>query len=368
MSAARIAFADLAAQHEAIRDELDAALARVIARGDFILGEDVEAFEREFAAFCGARHAVGVASGTDALRLALGAAGVGPGDEVITGAHTFIATMLAVMACGATPVLVDCEPRYYTLDVSLVERVVTPRTKAILPVHLYGHPVDMDPLLDIARRHRLVVVEDACQAHGARYKGRPVGSLGDAAAFSFYPSKNLGAFGDAGAVVTNRGDLADRVRLLRNYGQRVKHGEHLVPGGNSRLDTLQAAVLRVKLGHLGAWNERRRQVAAAYTRALAGSPVAPPELAAYATPVFHLYVVRTRRRAELEAALAEAGIASQVHYPRAPHLQPALRALHYGEGSFPVTEGLSSELLSLPIYPELTEAQIARVAAVCRSA
>ena len=360
----RIPFVDLAAQHTALGHELERALARVLERADFILGEEVECFEREFAKYCGTRHAVGVASGTDALHLALVAAGVGPGDEVVTCAHTFIATAFAVMACGAVPVLVDADPRFYTIDVEQAERALTPRTRAILPVHLYGQSADMGPILDLARRRGLAVVSDACQAHGAQYEGRSCAALGDAAAFSFYPAKNLGACGDGGAVVTDRSDVAERVRLLRNYGQRAKN-EHLVPGSNSRLDTVQAAVLQVKLSHLGRWNLRRREIAGTYARCLAAADVELPQVAGYGTHVFHLYVVRTQRRAALLRALDEANIACGIHYPTPLHLHVALNHLGYVEGQFPVAERLATEVLSLPMYPELTNEQIERVARVC---
>ena len=256
MNNGRIQFVDLAAQYQHIKPEVDAALAKVCARGDFVMGEDVKLFEQEFAAFCQVPHCVAVANGTEALKLALLACGVGPGDEVITCTHTFIATVFAIHQAGAKPVLVDCHPQDYTIDPAQVERAITPRTKAIIPVHLYGQPADMDPILEVARKHKLLVIEDACQAHGAEYKGQRCGSMGDIAAFSFYPGKNLGAYGDGGAVTTKRADLAERVALLRNHGQKVKY-EHLVKGFNSRLDTLQAVVLRIKLRRLDQWNEVR---------------------------------------------------------------------------------------------------------------
>jgi dTDP-4-amino-4,6-dideoxygalactose transaminase len=363
----RIAFVDLQAQYRAIRAEVDAAMARVLARGDFILGEDVTQFEKEFARYCEAGHCLGVASGTEALRLALEACGVGRGDDVITCAHTFIATVLAITECGARPILVDCEPGTYLIDVTRIEAAITPGTKAIVPVHLYGQPADMDAILDIARRHGLAVVEDACQAHGATWRGRRCGAIGDIGAFSFYPGKNLGAYGDAGAVVTNRADLADRVMLLRNYGQRVKY-EHIVKGCNSRLDTLQAAVLRVKLAHLDAWNRARGRAAAAYDRALAGTSLVLPRVAPNATHVFHLYVVRSRRRQALQSAVDAAGGSHGHHYPIPVHRQAAMADLGYGAGSFPVAEAIAPEVLSLPMFPELTDAQIDRVASACLQA
>ena len=278
MDNGKIQFVDLVAQYQQIKPEIDAAMAKVCGRGDFILGEDVKLFEQEFAAFCKAPHCLTVANGTEALQLALLACGVGPGDEVITCTHTFIATVLAIHQAGAKPVLVDCDPQYYTIDTAQVERAITPRTKAIIPVHLYGQPADMDPILEVARKHKLYVIEDACQAHGAEYKGRRCGTMGDIAAFSFYPGKNLGAYGDGGAVTTMRADLAERVGLLRNYGQKVKY-EHMLKGFNSRLDTLQAVVLRVKLRRLEQWNEARRKAAAKYDQLLAGKGVVTPKVA-----------------------------------------------------------------------------------------
>jgi len=365
MTPEKIPFVDLQQQYQSIKSDVDAAIAAVLQRGDFILGGDVAKFEEEFAAFCGVTHCLGVANGTDALKLALEACGIGPGDEVITTAHTYIATALAISQCGATPVLVDCEPEFFLIDVSKIEAAITPKTKAILPVHLYGQSADMDPILDIAKRHKLVVVEDACQAHGATYKGKKVGSLGDIAAFSFYPGKNLGAYGDGGAVTTNNAELADKVKLLRNYGQRVKY-EHLVKGGNSRLDTVQAAVLRVKLRHLADWNLGRANGATMYGKALAGTTLKLPRIAAYGTHVFHLYVVRTKDRAGLMAALDAAGSQHGIHYPIPIHRQVAMADLGYGPGSFPIAEEVAPEILSLPMFPELTQAQVDRVAAACQ--
>ena len=358
----RIPFVDLAAQHTALRREVERALARVLERADFILGEEVECFEREFADI-GTRHAVGVASGTDALHLALVAAGVGPGDEVVTCAHTFIATAFAVMACGAVPVLVDADPRFYTIDVEQVERAVTPRTRAIVPVHLYGQSADMGPILIWPSDEVL----PWCRTHVRRtalIQGAVVRRARRRCGVQLYPAKNLGACGDGGAVVTDRRDVAERVRLLRNYGQRAKN-EHLVPGGNSPLDTVQAAVLRVKLRHLGGWNLRRREIAGTYARCLAAAAVELPQIADYGTHVFHLYVVRTQRRASLLRALDEANIACGIHYPTPLHMQVALNHLGYVEGQFPVAERLATEVLSLPMYPELTNEQIERVARIC---
>lgn len=358
-----IPFVDLGAQYRSIKTDIDAAIAAVLTRGDFILGQDVRLFEQEFAAYCGTSHCLGVASGTDALRLALQACGIGRGDEVITSAHTFIATVLAISEAGATPVLVDCEADFGLIDVTKIEAAITPRTRALLPVHLYGQPADMDPILALARARGLLVVEDACQAHGATYKGRRCGSLGDIAAFSFYPGKNLGAYGDGGAVTTNRADLADAVMLLRNYGQRVKY-EHLVKGGNSRLDSMQAAVLRVKLRHLDQWNTARQHAAAAYGRALDGAGLVLPTVAPHGTHVFHLYVVQTPHRAALQSALDEARIQHGIHYPIPIHRQRAMADLGCAQGAFPVAESLAPRILSLPMFPELSEAQILRVAGV----
>ena len=361
----KIPFVDLQMQYRSIKADVDAGIAGVLERGDFILGGDVSKFEEEFAAFCGTTYSLGVANGTDALKLALEACGIGAGDEVITTAHTYIATALAISQCGATPVLVDCEPNYFLIDTSKIEAAITPKTKAILPVHLYGQCADMDPILDIAKRHKLVVVEDACQAHGATYKGKRAGSLGDIAAFSFYPGKNLGAYGDGGAITTNNAELADKVKLLRNYGQRVKY-EHLVKGGNSRLDTMQAAVLRVKLRHLEAWNTGRAHAAVMYGQALAGTNLGLPRVAPWGTHVFHLYVVRTKDRAGLMKSLDAANSQHGIHYPIPIHRQQAMADLGYGAGSFPVAEEVAPEILSLPMFPELTQAQVDRVAAACK--
>lgn len=357
----KIPFVDLATQYRSIKAEADAAVLRVFERGDFILGQDVTAFEQEFAAYCETSHCLGVANGTDALKLALQACGIGPGHEVISAAHTFIATTLAITECGATPVLVDCEPDYYLIDASKIEAAITPKTRAILPVHLYGQCADMDVIMAIAKKHNLVVVEDACQAHGARYKGKRAGSIGDIAAFSFYPGKNLGAYGDGGGITTDRVDLAERVKLLRNYGQRVKY-QHDVKGGNSRLDSVQAAVLRVKLRHLDAWNAARGEAAVEYGKALAGKNIGLPKIAPNTTHVFHLYVVQTDDRAGLQKSLDAAGAQHGIHYPIPIHQQPAMASLGYKTGDFPVAEYLAPRILSLPMFPELSKEQIARVA------
>jgi dTDP-4-amino-4,6-dideoxygalactose transaminase len=359
-----VPFVDLAAQHTALHDEIVAAMDRVLGAADFILGCEVERFEQEFASYCECDYAVGVDTGTSALELALRAYGVGPGDEVILPANTFIATALAVSCTGARPVLVDIDPTTHTLDVTRVEEAVTHRTRAIIPVHLYGLPARMAPILDLARRRRLIVIEDACQAHGARDHGRRVGSLGHAAAFSFYPSKNLGACGDGGMVVTNDGDAAKALKLLRNYGQAQKYF-HLVRGYNRRLDTLQAAVLRIKLTHLDVWNDARRCRAALYGRLLHQAVLTPAETDD-AERVWHLYVIQASARDRLQAYLGAQGIATGIHYPTPIHLQPAYRDLGYHRGSFPVTERVADSILSLPMYPELPLSAIEEVAdAVC---
>jgi dTDP-4-amino-4,6-dideoxygalactose transaminase len=360
-------FIDLAAQRSALGGELERACLDALTRGEYILGPDVAAFEDEFARFCGVAYGVGVDSGTSALELALRGLGIGSGDEVITAASTFVATTLAIAHAGARAVLVDVEPSTYTLDPRAVAAAITSRTRAIVPVHLYGQCADMAPLLALARRHGLAVVEDACQAHGARHRGERAGSLGDAAAFSFYPSKNLGAAGDGGIVVTRDALLADRVRMLRNYGQRRKHHSEIV-GHNRRLDTLQAAMLRVKLPHLDAWNEARRAHAASYDEALSAAPVIRPAVATGNEPVWHLYVIRVADRDVLRACLAADGIETGVHYPVPVHLQPSHRSLGYGPGDFPISERLAEEGVSLPMYPELPPDAAERVAAALHAA
>ena len=362
-----VPFVDLAAQYGTIREEIDEAISRVLSDTGFILGRDLSLFEEEFAAYCGAENAVGVDSGTSALELALRAYGVGPGDQVITVANTFIATVLAISYTGATPVLVDIDPQTYTMDPDLFQAAITTQTRAVIPVHLYGQPADMDAILEIARSHRLVVIEDACQAHGARYKGRRVGSLGDAAAFSFYPAKNLGAYGDGGMVVSDDQQVASFVRMARNYGQSEKY-HHLFIGFNRRLDTLQAAVLRVKLMHLDAWNAARRRHSQRYGELLADGPVALPTEADYAESVYHLYVVRVRDRDRLQRSLRERGISTGIHYPVPVHLQPAYRDLGYERGRFPVAEEYAGQILSLPMYPELTAKAIEYVAQTIKAA
>ncbi|MFC1453213.1 DegT/DnrJ/EryC1/StrS family aminotransferase [Verrucomicrobiota bacterium] len=361
----KVPFVDLQTQFKGLRGEILPGIERVMEQADFILGDDVEAFEREFAAFCGAGECVGVASGCDALLFAIKACGLGPGDEIIVPANTFIATVLAVTAAGATPVLVDCLDEYWTIDPEEVRRAVTDRTGAVIPVHLYGQAADMDSILAIAREHDLRVIEDAAQAHGAEYHDKACGSIGDAGCFSFYPGKNLGAYGDAGAVVTGRADLAEQVRMLRNYGQREKY-DHRVAGWNSRLDTLQAVVLRAKLGRLNEWNEARRRHAALYRERLADLPVALPGEAPGNRHVYHLFVITCPERDALSAFLKERDIACGIHYPVPVHLQEAYASLGQGRGVFPRTENLARQALSLPMFPELTPEQIEYVSdAVC---
>jgi dTDP-4-amino-4,6-dideoxygalactose transaminase len=349
-----------------LQAELDGAFRRVMSSGWYILGKEVSTFEEEFAEYCGVEHCVGVGNGLDALALILRAAEIGPGDEVIVPTNTYIATWLAVDHVGATPVPVEPDPRTYNINPARIEEAITPTTRAIMPVHLYGQPADMDVINDIAREHGLMVIEDSAQAHGARYKGRRVGGAGDAAGFSFYPGKNLGAFGDGGAVTTNDPDLADKVRVLRNYGSRVKYVNE-VKGYNSRLDELQAALLRVKLRHLDEWNSRRARIAAEYTRALDGLPALEvPRVPDWAGPVWHLYVVRVREREEVQRCLAERGIATVLHYPIPPHLQEAYASMKLPRGSYPVSERLSDEVLSLPIGPHLSDTQRSAVIAVLK--
>jgi dTDP-4-amino-4,6-dideoxygalactose transaminase len=355
--AVHVPFVDLRSQHEAMAGDLQAAFNRVLNASSFILGEEVAAFEQEFAAYLGARYAIGVSSGLDALRLSLAALDVGPGDDVIVPANTYIATALAVSACGARPVLADVDERTNGLDPASVRAALTPRTKAIIPVHLYGQPCDIAAIQEIAAQSGAAVIEDACQAHGARVNGRACGTFGAAGCFSFYPSKNLGAAGDGGLVVTDRADLADRVRLLRDVGQARKY-QHVVKGFNARLDGLQAAFLRAKLVHLDAWNAQRAERASAYASGLqALEGVSLPARLTSPEHVYHLFVIRVRRRDALMTRLASLGIQAGIHYPVPIHLQPAYADLGYGKGSFPTTERLADEILSLPMYPELSPEQ-----------
>lgn len=360
-----IPFLDLGAAYRELQAEIDAAVARSLASGYYIGGPEVEAFEDEFAAYCGTAHAVGVANGLDALHLALRAMDVGPGDEVIVPSNTYIATWLAVSQCGATPVPVEPDERTFNIDPTRIEAAITPRTKVILPVHLYGQPADMDAILAIARKHGLRVLEDGAQAHGARYKGLRLGAHGDAVAWSFYPGKNLGAMGDGGAVTTNDAQLADRIRVLRNYGSRVKYVNE-VQGYNSRLDPLQAAILRVKLANLDAWNARRSVIAARYQLGLADCGLTLPHVPDWAEPAWHLYVVQHPQRDALQKALADVGVGTLIHYPIPPHLQQAYAPAGWGLGSFPLAERMADQVLSLPMGPHTNLEQANQVIAACR--
>lgn len=357
---------DLRAEYEEIQGDIHAAVSRVLGSGSFILGREAEALEAEVAAYCGCRHGVAVASGTDALHLALRAAGIGPGDEVILPAFTFIATAEAVSYLGATPVFCDIEPRTFIMDPKRAEEAISPRTRALLPVHLYGLVADLDALGALAARHGLTLIEDAAQAIGAERGGRRAGSAGLAGCLSFYPTKNLGAYGDGGMLVTKDAALAARVRRLRNHGAEGRY-QHEEIGYNSRLDELQAAVLRVKLRHLDRWTERRRQIAAAYTANLAGTPLAPPAEPAGCRHVYHQYTVRVPERDRLHEALNAAGIGSMIYYPVPLHRQRAYAALRIGEGSLPESERAAREVLSLPCYPQLTDAQVTAVSAAVRA-
>ncbi len=356
----RVPFLDLRAAYRELQGEIDAAVTRALGSGRYIGGPEVERFESDYAAYCGAAHCVGVANGLDALVLSLRALGIGAGDEVIVASNSYIATVLAVTAVGAAPVFVEADPRTFNLDPAAVEPAVTSRTRALLPTHLYGQPADLDPLLAIARRYDLRLIEDAAQAHGSRYKGQRIGAHGDIVCWSFYPSKNLGALGDAGAATTNDPELASRVRTLGNYGSAQRY-VNVVRGVNSRLDPVQAAVLGVKLRHLDAWNARRRSIAKRYTRALADLPIHPPHVPSWAEPAWHLYVVRHERRDALQQALADRGIGTLIHYPIPPHLQPAYADLPHRRGDFPVGERMADQVLSLPIGPQMRSEEVTAV-------
>src|ERR1017187_1171129 len=362
-----VPFLDLGAAYREIQAELEPAILTSLRSGWYIGGQDVESFEQEFAAFTETAYCVGVANGLDALHLALVAMEIGAGDEVIVPSNTFIATWLAVSQSGATPIPVEPVEFTYNLDLGKVEAAITPRTKAILPVHLYGQPADLDPILALARKHGLRVLEDAAQAHGARYKGKRIGGYGDVVAWSFYPGKNLGALGDAGAITTNDPELADRVRVLRNYGSRVKYVNE-VKGCNSRLDPVQAVVLRVKLRYLDEWNARRTTISARYTAELAGTGLVLPEVPEWAEPVWHLYVVQHAERDGLQKALLEAGIGTLIHYPIPPHLQMAYRDAGYAAGRFPIAESMANRLLSLPIGPQLDDMGVTAAIAALKAA
>jgi dTDP-4-amino-4,6-dideoxygalactose transaminase len=365
-----ISFLDLGAAYRELQSEIDVAVARSMASGYYIGGTEVEQFEADYATYCGATQAIGVANGLDALHLALRAMDVGPGDEVIVPSNTYIATWLAVSQCGATPVPSEPDARTYNLDPTLIEAAITPRTKVILPVHLYGQPADMDPILAIARKHGLRVLEDGAQAHGARYKGQRLGAHGDAVAWSFYPGKNLGAMGDGGAVTTNDPQLAERIQVLRNYGSRVKYVNE-VQGYNSRLDPLQAAILRVKLSHLDEWNARRKAIAARYTFELTAviacearqstTPLVLPDVPDWADPVWHLFVVQHPQRDALQKSLNDAGVGTLIHYPIPPHLQQAYASAGYVQGQFPIAEQIANRCVSLPIGPHLNMENLNKV-------
>jgi len=362
-----IPFVDLKAQYHSIKTEIDTAVINVLESSQFVLGKEVAAFEEEFAEYCQARYAVGVNSGTSALHLALLALDIGPGDEVVTVPFTFVATVAAICYTGAKPVFVDIEPKSFTMDVTQIERVITNRTKAILPVHLYGQPADMDPILDIAQRYKLRVIEDAAQAHGAEYKGRRVGSIGDLGCFSFYPGKNLGAYGEGGMVVTNNPDYARTIRMLRDWGQERKY-YHQLRGYNYRMEGLQGAILRIKLRYLEAWTEARRNHASLYNRHLAQSIVHTPIEMQYARHVYHVYTIRSSKRDALQKSLQAMEIQTNIHYPIPVHLQKAYANLGYRDGDFPESEQAAKEVLSLPLFAEISDRQIELVStSVCES-
>jgi dTDP-4-amino-4,6-dideoxygalactose transaminase len=362
----KIPFLDLRAAYRELKDEIDAAIVKSLESGWYIGGTEVEAFEANYATYVGANHCIGVGNGLDALHLALKAMDIGPGDEVIVPSNTYIATWLAVSYTGATPVPIEPDEHTYNLDPSKIESAISSKTKAIIPVHLYGQPADLDPILDIARRHKLLVLEDAAQAHGARYKGKRVGAHGDAVAWSFYPGKNLGAMGDAGAITTNNSEIAEKVKMLRNYGSKVKYVNDIT-GYNSRLDPLQAAALSVKLKHLDEWNERRRKIAVFCLKELAGTGLTLPTVSDWAEPVWHLFVVRTPRRDKFQKHLESNGIGTLIHYPIPPHLQKAYNSLGMSEGSFPLSEAIHREVVSLPIGPHLGMEQAERVVNIVRA-
>jgi dTDP-4-amino-4,6-dideoxygalactose transaminase len=357
----KVKFVDLSAQHKPLETEIKEVFNRVLANCSFVLGPEVEKFEKMFATYCGAEHCIAVTNGTAALQLVLQGLGVGPGDEVITVAHTFIATAEAINATGARPVFVDIDPVSYTMDPAKLEATITPRTKAIIPVHLYGQPADMDAINAIAGKHNIPVIEDSCQAHGAKYKGRPTGSLGRAACFSFYPSKNLGACGEGGAITTSDPELAKKVRMLRDHGS-VKKYEHDFPAYNLRLEGIQGGVLAVKLPHLNGWNENRRNLAKRYNELFAGTKIVTPKQLPYAEHVYHLYVVVVEDREALRKALSEQGIENGLHYPIPLHLQKAYAYLGYQKGDFPVSEHVASNHVSLPMYAELPIEHVEHVA------
>lgn len=363
----RVRYLDLRAQYQSIKSEIDAAIAGVLDSGQFVLGAEVAAFERDFSTYCGAAGCIALNSGTSALHLALLAAGVGPGDEVITVPFTFVASVAAILYANARPVLVDIDPRTFNMDPATIEAAITPRTKAIMPVHLYGHAADMEPIMAIAKRHGMVVIEDAAQAHGATYKKRPVGSLGDIGCFSFYPTKNLGAYGEGGAVTTNNPEYAQKVRMLRDWGQDRKY-HHVLRGYNYRMEGLQGAILRVKLRHLELWTEARRAIAQQYDELLASCGLQLPVEMPWARHVYHVYTLRSDDRNALQTALQAEGIQTAIHYAIPVHLQPAYCDLGYGKGSLPNAEAASQQVISLPIYPELSSQAVAEIASSVRKA
>lgn len=352
---------DLKAQYRSIKPEIDAAIAGVLDSSQFVLGPEVAKFEQEFASYCGTAECIALNSGTSALHLALLAAGAGPGDEVITVPFTFVATVAAVVYTGARPVLVDIDPRSFTMDPATIEAAISSRTKVILPIHLYGQAADMDPILEIARRHRLIVIEDAAQAHGAKYKGRTAGSIGDIACFSFYPGKNLGAYGEGGAVTTNNAEFANKIRMLRDWGQDRKY-HHVLHGFNYRMEALQGVILSVKLRHLERWNESRRAIVNKYNQLLTGSNVERPLEMPWAHHVYHQYTIRTNHRDSLQQALKSKGIQTGIHYALPVHLQPAYANLGYTPNSLPQSEKAAEQVLSLPLFPEMTADQVELVA------
>jgi dTDP-4-amino-4,6-dideoxygalactose transaminase len=363
----KVPYLDLKAQYQSIKPEIDAAIARVLESCQFVLGPEVAGFEQEFATYCGAAECVALNSGTSALHLALLAGGVGPGDEVITVPFTFVASVAAVIYANARPVLVDIDPQSFTMDPAAIEAAITPRTKAILPVHLYGQTADMDPIMAVARRHGLVVIEDAAQAHGAKYKGRPAGSIGDMACFSFYPGKNLGAYGEGGAVTTSNAEYARSIRMLRDWGQDRKY-HHVLRGYNYRMEGFQGAILRVKLRHLETWTEARRAIVSHYNELLADSGIETPTEMPWARHVYHVYTLRTEDRDGLHATLQAEGIQTGIHYPVPAHLQPAYADLGYGKGAFPRAEAAAEQVLSLPLYPELSSQAVTEVAGAVKRA
>jgi len=362
----KVPFLDLQAGYFELQSKIDAAIKRVLESGWYILGEEVEAFEREYATYCEAKHCVGVASGLDALHLALLSLGVGAGDEVIVPSNTYIATWLAVSHCGATPVPVEPDEATCNIDPARIEAAITPHTKVILPVHLYGQPANMDPILALARKHGLRVLEDGAQAHGAIYKGKRLGAHGDVVAWSFYPGKNLGAYGDGGAITTDNAELAERIRSLRNYGSRAKYVNEFC-GFNSRLDPIQAAILRVKLNVLDEWNARRSEIAAKYTASLSNAGLILPSVPEFANPIWHLYVIRSLKRETLQQHLSLLGISTLIHYPIPPHLQQAYEGLGYKKGKFPIAEQMADQVLSIPMGPQLGTSNVSAVISAIQS-